>query len=139
MSFFGSFFGALTDYPAESDVRAGITYGTHTGTLLLPAVSDVRDGTYYGGGGTEFLGTYGAIVSSGSGGGDLSGAIEAAITTKNIRKATNDEGSFETHSLKDMTEAKHALNSDQALAAGPAKIMRQFAAQIKPPGTVDDA
>lgn len=50
---------AAADYPAEGDVRDGVSYGTGTyaGTLELPAVGDVRDGTEFGAAGTEYEGT----------------------------------------------------------------------------------
>jgi hypothetical protein len=57
-------------YPAVADVDSTApTYGTtgteYQGTLLQPAVTNVKTGVQYGGGGTEFTGTY-------SGGGGLS-------------------------------------------------------------------
>lgn len=47
------------DYPGVGDVRLGVVYddSTLTGTLVLPAVSDVLLGIGYGTGGTEFTGT----------------------------------------------------------------------------------
>lgn len=50
---------AVCDYPAEGNVRDGVSYGdsTFTGTLVLPQESDVLVGITYGSGGTEFTGT----------------------------------------------------------------------------------
>lgn len=49
--------------PAPTDVRLGVTYmeGEETGTLALPAESDVRAGTQYGAAGTEFTGGLDAV------------------------------------------------------------------------------
>ncbi len=56
------------DYPIAGNVRTGITYanGTLTGTVVLPAVGDVKAPVQYGAGGTEYTGTY--APASGSGG-----------------------------------------------------------------------
>lgn len=50
---------SVCDYPLQSDVKSGVTYGdgTYTGTLTLPSASNVLEGTQYGGGGTEFTGS----------------------------------------------------------------------------------
>jgi hypothetical protein len=51
--------GGSCDYPAVGDVESGVAYsfGTLTGTLVVPAVGNVLLGTGYGAGGTEFTGT----------------------------------------------------------------------------------
>lgn len=54
----GSYSGAA-DYPSEDDVRYGISFdfGAQTGNLTLPAEVDVLEGVQYGTSGTEFTGT----------------------------------------------------------------------------------
>lgn len=43
--------------PTASDLRSGVTVGSVTGTLTLPADDDVRLNVQYGGGGNELTGT----------------------------------------------------------------------------------
>lgn len=55
----------LPVYPSPADVDVtSLPYGPtgteYTGTLVLPAVTDVKVGVMYGGGGTEFTGTLAA-------------------------------------------------------------------------------
>ncbi len=50
--------------PAVTDVRLGVATAGSTGTLALPDQTDVRNGTQYGAGGTEFTGS----LSAGGGG-----------------------------------------------------------------------
>lgn len=47
------------DFPAAADVESGVTFdnGDRTGTFTKPNAGDVRSGTQYGGGGTQFTGT----------------------------------------------------------------------------------
>src|SRR5512146_272902 len=47
------------DYPAQTNVRDGVSYGnsTYTGNMTEPAVTDVKAGVQYGANGTEFTGT----------------------------------------------------------------------------------
>lgn len=47
------------DYPVNGNVRSGIAYAhaAYTGTLVVPAVSDVRNAVQFGAGGTEYTGT----------------------------------------------------------------------------------
>jgi len=58
-------------FPAEGDVRDGVTYGPtgadNEGDLVLPVEADVKLGTSYGDNGTEFTGT----LAGGSGGGGM--------------------------------------------------------------------
>lgn len=44
--------------PDASDVRSGVEVGETTGTLVIPAASDVQTGVGYGAAGTEFTGTF---------------------------------------------------------------------------------
>ena len=55
------------DYPAATDVRDGVSYGTnaYTGNMTLPPENKVESGYGYGAGGTEFTGSL-----AGGGGGD---------------------------------------------------------------------
>jgi hypothetical protein len=49
----------VCDYPDESDVRDGVSYGSgvFTGDVELPAEGNVLDGVGYGSEGTEFEGS----------------------------------------------------------------------------------
>lgn len=50
--------GGSCTYPAQTDVRSGITYGDiYTGNLELPIESNVLIGVQYGANGTEYTGT----------------------------------------------------------------------------------
>lgn len=48
------------DYPTAANVRFGVSYsfGTLTGTVVLPDPTDVASGVQYGAGGTEFTGSF---------------------------------------------------------------------------------
>ncbi len=48
--------GGSCDYPTVGNVRSGIAYGAGTGTLVLPAITDVLTGVGYGTNGTELTG-----------------------------------------------------------------------------------
>lgn len=58
----GSYTGSC-DYPAETNVRSGITYasGAMSGNVVLPATSNVKQTVQYGANGTEFTGLYTAV------------------------------------------------------------------------------
>lgn len=58
---------AVCDYPVVDDVRLGVVYGSGTGTIELPAETDVLVGVQYGADGTEFTGE-----ATGGGGGETS-------------------------------------------------------------------
>ena len=50
--------GGSCTYPAQTDVRSGVTFGSiYTGNMTLPATSDVLTGVQYGANSTEYTGT----------------------------------------------------------------------------------